>query len=202
MTTSNPTTPRLTYKDIEPIVEYLVKVKAHKETFDCWDTEDIAQEIRIICLGALKKFNVERVTTNKGIINYFGTCVDNRLRNLKRDRYIRFTPPFPKATVKEVEANPEDNPELFTKLARFRETIEHQKKIKNPVSIEAIGHTKIEIDYFEEEILANDTRRYIIENIEDNLRPALIIILDGDKNKISTRVRRRIQESVKAILEE
>jgi len=117
----------------------LVKVKAHKETFDCWETEDIAQEIRIICVKALPKFNADRASDVKGVVNYFGTCVDNRLRNVKRDNYIRFTPPFPKETIRQVKENPEQNPELYNKLVKFDQKLVSQKKIKHPVTFKIMG---------------------------------------------------------------
>ncbi len=102
----------LTYEDIEPIVEYLVRVKAPTYTFDCWDIEDIAQEIRIICLyHALPKYDASKSKDKKQLINYFGRCVDNRLKNLKRDKYIRFTPPFSRQIVCKLETNTESNPD-------------------------------------------------------------------------------------------
>ena len=73
--------PRLTYADIEDIVEYLVKTKSYGYTFDCYTTADIAQEIRIICFNALGKLDMDRVKDGK-LQNFFGRCVDNGLKNL------------------------------------------------------------------------------------------------------------------------
>ena len=193
----------LTYKDIEPIVEYLVKVKARDNTFDCWDADDVAQEIRIICLNAIPHFDSEKVDDYKGVVNYFGRCVDNRLRNLKRDNYIRFCPPFSKEKVKELEDNPGNAPQEYEKLEKFKEGLEVQKKIKHPANIEVVGEHNGGVGApVEEEVAARDTRRYLLENIEENLRPALITLLLGDKRKVNIRIRKRIQASVRDILEE
>ena len=192
----------LTYKDIEPIVEYLVKVKARDNTFDCWDTEDIAQEIRIICLYALDSFEPSRGKDHKTIVNYFGRCVDNRLRNLKRDRYIRFSPPFSKDRIKELEENPEQAPEDYKKLEKFKDGLEIQKKVKHPKNIEVVGEVSKSPDQVEDEVAARDMQSFLLDNIEDTLRPALITILTGDKRKVNIRIRRRIQASVKDILED
>jgi len=194
---------KLTYKDIEHVVEYLVRVKSRTNTFDCWDVDDIGQEIRIICLHALSSFKPEEADSDKKILNYFGTCVDNRLRNLRRDKYIRFSPPFNKATVREIEDNPEENKAKYEKLQGFRQGIEEQKKIKHPTNIDVIGEGSIKSwNCLEEEILAKDMQQYIVDNIEDNLRAPLKSLLIGDKRKVNIRLRRRIQESVRTILEQ
>lgn len=193
---------QLTYSDIEPIVEYLVKVKARDNTFDCWDADDIAQEIRIICLGAIEKFDPVQADTYKKMVNYFGTCVDNRLRNLRRDKYIRFTPPFSKKEVVEIEENPEKYPEEYAKLQEHRAGVEIQKKIKHPVNIEVVGEPERKYCQVETEVEVVDMKRHLLDNIEDSLKPALTTLLSGDKRKVNIRIRRRIQASVRTILEE
>ena len=74
----------VTYDDIEEIVEYLVRTKSRSYSFDCYEPADIAQEIRIICMLKLDKFDPEKVQPDKWQ-NFFGRCVDNGLKNLKRD---------------------------------------------------------------------------------------------------------------------
>jgi len=83
----------LTYDDIEDIVEYLVKTKSYGYTFDCYTIDDIAQEIRIICLNALSKLDPERVKDGK-LQNFFFFFLDNGLKNLKRDNYVGASTPY------------------------------------------------------------------------------------------------------------
>jgi DNA-directed RNA polymerase specialized sigma24 family protein len=194
---------QLTYEDIEPIVEYLVKVKARDNTFDCWDSDDIAQEIRIICLHALVGYEPSRAKNYKQVVNYFGRCVDNRLKNLKRDRYIRFSPPLSKDVIKEVEENPDAYPEERRKLEKHKEGLEIQKKIKHPANIEVVGDANsFTPTNLEDEIIARDMQRHLIENIDEALRPSLISLLKGEKRKVNIRIRKRIQASVRTILDE
>ena len=188
----------LTYKDIESIVEYLVKVKSRDNTFDCFEPDDIGQEIRIICFKALDHFDFEKVKDKK-LVNFFGRCVDNRLHNLKRDRYIRFSSPCNSDC--DMLHGGEDNTDLSKMCKRWlkhQERIEQQKIIKNPVSIELVGDLKD--NKFEKRIEAEDIKRFLIDNIEDMLRPGLIKILTGNSKKVPIKYRREIQASVKLIM--
>lgn len=193
----------LTYDDIEPIVEYLAKVKSRDNTFDCWDVEDIAQEIRIICMYALSEYEPSKAQTYKQAVNYFGRCVDNRLNNLKRDNYIRFNPPLSKEEIRLVNEEPESFPVKKEKLDKFYIGIEIQKKIKHPVDIDVVGDSSDLLrNDFEEEILARDMGRHIIDSIDENLRQPLIHLICGEKKKVNIRVRKKIQASVRTILDE
>jgi len=188
----------LTYKDIESIVEYLVKVKSHDNTFDCFGTDDIGQEIRLICFKALNHFDFDKVKEDK-LVNYFGKCVDNRLHNLRRDRYIRFSSPCNSdcdmlhGGEKDAELN-----QMCKKWLKHQDRIAKQKIIKNPVSIELVG--ELRDNKFEKLIEAEDIKRFLVDNIEDNLRPGLVKILTGNSKKVPIRYRREIQASVKLIM--
>lgn len=185
------------YKDIESIVEYLVKVKSRDYTFDCFEANDIGQEIRLICFKALNHFDFAKVKEDK-LVNFFGKCVDNRLRNLKRDRYIRFSSPCNSdCDMLHGEKDSELN-QVCKKWLRHQERIEKQKVIKNPVSIELVGELKD--NGFEKYIEAEDIKRFLIDNIEDSLRPGLIKILTGNSKKVPIKYRREIQASVKIIM--
>ena len=188
---------KLSYSDIEDIVEYLVKVKAYKYTFDCWDMEDIGQEIRIICLNALPKYDHDRNTGERGILNYFGSCVDNRLKNLKRDKYIRYAPSLSKEEIKKVEECPDKHDKLFEKWKKFQAGLQSKKCIKHPISIDVIGDNLLDYRGFENEIIARDMQAFLIEKIDVTLRPYLLQMIDG--RTVNIRIRRRIQECIQFI---
>jgi len=80
----------ISYEDIEPIVEKLIKSKTRKYKFDIWGEDDIAQEIRIKCFVAIQKYD-----PNSGakIETYLTTCVNNMLANLLRDNFFSCKPP-------------------------------------------------------------------------------------------------------------
>lgn len=185
----------LSYSDIEDIVEYLVKVKASINTFDCWDYEDVSQEIRIICLNALEHFDSSRVKDERQLLNYFGRCVDYRLQNLKRDKYIRYAPPFNKKQIEQIERNPKQDEELYQKYLNFKISLQRKINIKHPVSIEVIGDS-ISTSINEQQVITNDIKEYLIVNIDDELRPTLVSLLNGEtvdniilKEKIQDKVR-------------
>lgn len=192
----------LTYTDIEPIVEYLVRVKATENTFDCYDIDDIAQEIRIICWTALETFSADRAKSYKQVVNYFGRCVDTRLQNVKRDNYIRFSPPFSKAELREISDNPDEHPEKLEKLTKFKDGIREQQKIKNPTNIENIGHNEAVDVVVGGSLEAEEMRNQLVEGIDDDLREPLINMMNGDKRKVKIEVREQVRASVRFLLDE
>ena len=184
---NQPSSPnQLNYKDIEHIVEYLVRVKSKQHTFDCWDIEDIAQEIRIICFNAIPQFDFARAKDEKHMVNYFGRCVDNRLQNLKRDNYIRYD--SVSKTLDEERIN------------KTLENIQRKKNIKHPISIEQANHVPYKLDV-ECQVVADDMRDHLLRSIDDELKEPLQKIMDGAKNEVSGPTRQKIQTSVKEILE-
>ncbi len=177
---------QLNYSDIEHIVEYLVRVKSKQHTFDCWDTEDIAQEIRIICFNAIAQFDFDRVKDERQMVNYFGRCVDNRLQNLKRDNYIRY----------DVGKSLDEE-----KINKTLDKIQRQKNIKHPINIEQAQNMPYKLDV-ECQVMANDMRDHLLNNIDDELKEPLEKIMDGAKKEVGVKTRKKIQSSVKEILED
>jgi len=185
-----------TYKDIESMVEYLVKVKSDKFTFDHYDRDDIGQEIRIICLKVLGHFDFEKVKEDKWI-NFFGRCVDNALRNLKRDKYIR-----PASTCSKecrmLHGEDKDISKVCKKWKNRQANNERKMTVKNPISIDIVGD--ITYNYFENSVMTNDIKRFLIDNIDEELRPTLLKLINGTKTKLSKKKVARVQISVKELL--
>ncbi len=72
--------------EASPIIEKIA-ARMRGQTFAYFEADDVAQEVRIICLRVLNKYNPQA-----GLLeNYLQKCVTNRLKNLKRDRYFRPT---------------------------------------------------------------------------------------------------------------
>ena len=74
---------KLTYSDIEEMVERLVSANASKWSFDGFTAEDIGQEIRKKCFSLLDKWNKDKPSGNP--IWFFKRSVHNHVLNLKRD---------------------------------------------------------------------------------------------------------------------
>lgn len=65
-------------------------IKNHKgKTFDIFDSDDIANEIWIICTNGIKSFDVSKIKAEnslQALENFLNTHVRNRLANLYRDK--------------------------------------------------------------------------------------------------------------------
>ncbi len=86
------------YEVLHDDIEKLVSMKSGMYSIPGYDREDIAQEIRMMCLKALEKY--EPLKNHSTPFNYLARCVDNRLRNLLRDNGAT----LPKAKKEDVRA--------------------------------------------------------------------------------------------------
>ena len=81
----------LSYADNHDLIETIVSMKKKKYNFPGVDPEDTAQDIRIICWEALKKFDSDKV--GKSVFHFVARCVDNALYNKFRGVYLDNNPP-------------------------------------------------------------------------------------------------------------
>lgn len=191
---------KLSYKDIEPIVEYLVKTKSRTYSFDCYTDEDIGQEIRIICFRALDHFDIDRVKEDKWQ-NFFGRCVDNALKNLKRDNYLRTSPPC-KGDCGYLHEDQYQNElgRMCKKWLKFRSNLQRKIRVKHPIPIEVIGDN-VKDGNQEKEIESRDLEKHVLECVPAELRGYLRLMLDGKGNSVPRKEKKRIQTLVKRILD-
>lgn len=192
----------VSYNDISKIVEYLVKTKSRNYTFDCWVEDDIAQEIRIICFKALKHFDVKRVKKDKWQ-NFFGRCVDNGLKNLKRDNYLRPDTPCKDGCGFLHGDDAENSKELgrvCKRWLRFKRNLKRKIKILHPIPIEIIGDSVR--DYNAEEGLeCRDLQEHLMSRMPERLRAPLLQMLTGKDKEVSRKDKQKIRDCVERILE-
>jgi hypothetical protein len=189
----------LKYEDIADIVEYLVRTKSSSYSFDCYTPEDIAQEIRIICFRSLDKLDLERVKDGK-LQNFFGRCVDNGLKNLKRDNYVRASSPYKKKFEQlEDEDKSEEAEFIREKWQHHQNNIKRRLAIKHAVPIDGLSEL-INNDRFQKEMEYKDLERYLLEAASDDIIIPLKLILNGKIAKISRNEKRRVQQFVKKLL--
>lgn len=196
------TSEEISYEDIEDIVEYLVKVKSRFYSFDVYTEDDIAQEIRIICFKALEKFDPERVGGREKWCNFFGCCVDNGLKNLKRDNYVRASFPYRK----KLEAlEDDDTSEEAKKIRRlwdkFQENIKSKLGIIHAKSINVIGTDKVPNDRFEQEMEYRDLERHLLEKADDAILEPLVLILSGRGKEVSKSDKRKVHVFVRRVMD-
>ena len=190
----------VTYSDIEDIVEYLVKTKSRSYSFDCYAPDDIAQEIRVICLTKLKKFDPEKTDPEKWQ-NFFGRCVDNGLKNLKRDRYIRTASPHKKKFEDLDDDDTSDEAQKTRKLyAKFQKRIKIQLGIIHAQPISLVGDISNHCS-FKENTEYKELEEYLIVLSPDNILSPLKKMLSGLHKDVSRRDKKKVQEFVKKILD-
>jgi len=192
----------ITYDDIAKIVEYLVKTKARNYTFDCWTEDDIAQEIRIICFKALAHFDVGRVKPDKWQ-NFFGRCVDNGLKNLKRDNYLRPSSPC-KGDCELFHGDSEDDNiplgMVCKRWLRFKSNRDRKIKVLHPVPIEVIGDS-VPDSNIEKDVEMRDLQDHIVSLMPQKLKGPLIKMLNGKDKEVSRKDKQKVREHVNRILE-
>lgn len=190
----------LKYSDIEDIVEYLVSTKSRSFSFDVYGADDIAQEIRIICYRALQHFDINRVERERWT-NFFGRCVDNGLKNLKRDNYIRPSTPCPpdclalhgeQYLTSEVDG-------VCKRWLKHRENIQKRIGVLHPVNIEAIGDIVRDRGQ-DQDSKFRDLKNFLLEKLPKELHPLFEEMLEGRGHKLTLNQRRKIQKAVKALL--
>lgn len=190
----------LKYDDITHIVEYLVRTKSAGYAFDCYTKEDIAQEIRIICYRSLEKLDPERVKDGK-LQNFFGRCVDNGLKNLKRDNYVRASSPYKKKFEQLDENDKSPDAELIrAKWQHHQNGIKRKLAIKHAVPIDGLSEL-INNDRFDREMEYKDLERYLVEAASDDIVKPLMLILNGRIKDVSRNEKRKVQQFVKKMLD-
>jgi DNA-directed RNA polymerase specialized sigma24 family protein len=200
---SKPLQTDITYDDIEEIVEYLVKTKCRNYTFDCWTEEDIAQEIRIICLQKLVHFDPERAGAPEKWRNFFGRCVDNALKNLKRDNYLRAAPPCKddcNLLHGEEAENSVEPGRICKRWLRFKKNLKRKIKVLHPVPIEIIGDTIRDIS-IENNVELKDLQEHLVSRTPEHLRVPLLKMINGKDKEVSRKEKQKIRDCINRILE-
>lgn len=192
---------KISYEDIEEIVEYLVKVKSRSYAFDVYEEDDIAQEIRIICLNALSKFDPSKVGGIDKWKNFFGRCVDNGLKNLKRDNYVRASFPHKKKLESlDYDDNSSDANKIRKLWDKFQDNIKAKLGVIHAKSISVIGTDRIANNKFEQEMEYRDLERFLIEKADDGILGPLKLMLNGRAKEVSKSDKRKVHAFVRGLM--
>jgi len=169
---------KVSYGDIEHVVEYLVAAKSSANVFYGWTRDDVAQEIRIICLNAIKHFDPEKAKTEKQILNFFGRSVDNRLKNLKRDNYIKY-----------------DN----TGCEEKQKLVERRLNIRHALPLDTITDVAMGKSETFDECEYRDLLLFVYEKLDSKNKKIFNKMLSGAKN-VTQKQRASIRDAVSSIL--
>lgn len=191
----------LSYSDIEPLVEEFVKVKSRQYSFGFYEPADIAQEIRTICFKVLPKFNEAQFGLEK-LKNFMGTCIDNGLKNLKRDNYVRTASPYKKQfELLDANDDSEEAERIRDIWGEFQKRIKVRLGIVHAEQLSVVGDN-IDDCSFDAKMEYKDLERYLIDNAPEGIVENLLIMLDGDAKAIPAKERRKVRQYVNRTLEE
>ena len=164
-----------------PIIHQIAKHK-RRHKFAYFTREDISQEVWKFALQALQYYRPRRGPLE----NYLRVAVNNRLRNLKRDRYFRPDP-----------ANPHRTDKIRIRIGIVNAL---------PLGTRDIGHrcvllasSSAAVDPVAE-LQAKELREFIEVRLCVELRAALGQVLDG--NGVDGQTLETLRQRVREILEE
>jgi hypothetical protein len=126
--------------------------------------------------------------------------VDNGLKNLKRDKYLRTTPPC-KSDCEFLHGNEQVNTGLgivCKRWVRFQKNLDRKKKVMNPCSISRVGDIKD--TKFVDELEIKDLQSHVYHLMDEELRDAFLLLIGGNQKKVSKENKKRIQEFFKDIM--
>ena len=163
------------------MIQQIANQRKNNNTFAHYTGEDIEQEIWVMCLDALRRYN----PTFGPLEHFLNSHVSNRLKNLKRDSYFRpgsciATSGAAKTRMNLVNALPLDNSDIS----------------ENGI---VLGGAVAEPDPLMQ-LLADETRDYITDRLPPDMKPIFFAIMSG--NKIRQPILDKFRKIVVTILKE
>ena len=163
------------------MIQQIASQRKNNHTFAHYTGEDIEQEIWVMCLDALCRYN----PATGPLEHFLNSHVSNRLKNLKRDRYFRpgscvATSGAAKTRMNLINALPLDNSDIT------EDSI-------------VLGAASAEPDPLMQ-LLADETRDYITDRLPPDMKPIFFAVMSG--NNIRQPIMDKFRKIVATILEE
>lgn len=126
------------------IMEEVISHKVRKASYmvpSMYDSDDIAQEMRIACWKGLEKFDTSRVEDHavSGVIRVFmRRCIDHRIYNLRRSVYLPNNPPCNRCQYwqnKECAIYEYD----CERIQNYRDTLKRRQRLDKPAAYKGQG---------------------------------------------------------------
>ena len=193
----------IAYEDATSLVETIVSLKKKKYQFPGVDSEDIAQDIRVICWEALQRFDHDKL--GKSIFHYVARCVDNRLYNQFRGVFLDNNPPCLRCPeyIKETKECRIDEVGC-DRIVQYRERMSRRRAIAAPTSYSILDDSE---DSSEPDALTTGSTTGV-SDLSDTLRAALTEdlkphydkIVAGFASQVPPNIVKTIQQIVRATL--
>lgn len=196
------------YESVLDLVETIVSMKKAKYSFPGVDSEDLAQDIRIMCWEALEhKFEPGKV--GKSIFHFVARVVDNGLYNKFRGVYLDNNPPCLRCPeyVKETKSCRIEEVGC-DRIVAYRDRMARKRAIASPLSYNAHLDADAESDFTYHESMSVGSLTGVCD-LDDSLRNSLDKVLvpfydkmvKGDADAVPMHYRRMVQKQVRLILE-
>lgn len=160
-------------EELDGVVKKIIKKIADKYTFGIYEEEDIGQEIWLMCLDAIDRWDGKR-----SLYNFLLTHCKNRLRSLKRDKYFRYECPCKLCNFKEDGQTDHKNKKYCSTFLKWRETNNRKSNLANPQGLGEIQLIDGRVAH-EEEIDRKDFLDTLDREIPVALRSVYLRMLAG-----------------------
>lgn len=163
------------------MIQQIAHQRKNNNTFAHYTGDDIEQEIWVMCLDALCRYN----PTVGPLEHFLNSHVTNRLKNLKRDKYFRpgvcvATSGAAKTRMNLINALPLDSFDI-------------------PENGVVLGAASAEPSPIMQ-LIADETRDYIVDRLPPDMKPIFFSVMSG--NKIRQPILDKFRKTVATILEE
>ena len=165
----------LCYEDVSDDIERLVSMKVGIYQIPGFDRDDIAQEIRMVCVKAISKYDAAK--NHSTPFHFLARCTDNRLRNLVRDNAAT----LPKSKIND---------------KRAQERVRQKRALHSALSV---GHDIPEdsIGDYNEVQNASDLRESVINSLPDDVKPSFTLLIHAGPPAISKTHLRTIKKVIR-----
>ena len=191
-----PTT--LPYEKVSGLIESIIFTEGKKHPHIGFEFDDIAQEIRLICIKALSSFDPTRI--GPSAFKYLQTCTHNHLYNMNRGTFVPNNPPCARCPLwDKLNRKCEENEEGCDKILQYRKRMANKAALKNPTN-------NIE-DNFNDFKTHSDIDSFILDHSIRQKLPSYLLIdyykmLAGSSDKVSLRHKSQIRKIVKKLMQD
>ena len=199
----------IVYEDAQDLVETIVSMKKSKYNFPGVDSEDLAQDIRLMCWQALEQ-SFDPGKLGKSVFHFVARVVDNGLYNKFRGIYLDNNPPCLRCEhyVKETKSCAIEEVGC-DRIVSYRQRMAQKRAIAAPLSYNSHLDGDERSDFTVHQSLSvgsttgvcdlDDTLR---SSLDDSLVPYYDQMVQGEMEKVPAHYRKLVQRQVRLIIEE
>ena len=170
-----PVQEHLCYADVAEDIERLVSMKVNLYKIPGFDRDDIAQEIRLVCVKAIDKWDASK--NNSTPFHFLARCADNRLRNMVRDNAAT----LPKSKQDDKKA---------------QERLKKKKALYSALSV-GLDIPEDSLGDYNEECTAHDLKESVEANLPKDVVPSFHILINSGPPSISKTHLRTIKKVIR-----